>query len=480
MTQLSATLADQLTGGAVRIPAQRATDQASIDEPGPGLSRPHLSRRRMLRGLVDIAVTTSVTLALAATGRVATEVALAVLILWPVLLWAGDRHVRQGLDNRTSARLRPVLRAGLGLGVVCWLVSPVLADRADPTLMVPAVLGLTAAGLVSALPRSRTLPRVVLAGHPRDVRAAMAELHGGGRHQVVGVCLTRRTSAPFGELPCYYGVEEAAAIAERQAADALVVMPGRIPPATLRRLEWAVERTGSHLYLGTGLLDVDPRRARVVSGGGLTVVHVDTAALRGPSRFLKDATERVVAGLALLLLLPLLAAIALAIRVESPGPALFRQRRVGRDGKAFTMLKFRSMCANAERERLALVAANEADGVLFKIQQDPRVTRLGRRLRRYSIDELPQLWNVVVGDMSLVGPRPALSDEVARYDLDPRRRLAVKPGITGLWQVSGRSDLSWEESVRLDLRYVDNWSLRLDAWILARTVRAVLGHEGAY
>ena len=144
------------------------------------------------------------------------------------------------------------------------------------------------------------------------------------------------------------------------------------------------------------------------------------------------------------------------------------------------MLKLRSMSTHAEDERSGLAASNDGDGVLFKMRLDPRITPLGMRLRRYSLDELPQLWNVVRGDMSLVGPRPALPSEVARYDADPRRRLVVKPGVTGLWQVSGRSDLSWAESVRLDLKYVDNWSLRLDLSILVRTVRAVLDHRGAY
>jgi lipopolysaccharide/colanic/teichoic acid biosynthesis glycosyltransferase len=138
------------------------------------------------------------------------------------------------------------------------------------------------------------------------------------------------------------------------------------------------------------------------------------------------------------------------------------------------------MGIDAEAARLGMGEANEKDGVLFKIAQDPRVTPLGSKLRRYSLDELPQLWNVVRGDMSLVGPRPALPCEVARYDVDPRRRLVVKPGVTGLWQVSGRSDLTWAESVRLDLKYVENWSLRHDLSILVRTVRAVLGHRGAY
>ena len=182
----------------------------------------------------------------------------------------------------------------------------------------------------------------------------------------------------------------------------------------------------------------------------------------------------------LLLLLPLLIGIAIAIRLDSAGPAIFRQRRVGRDGRTFVMWKFRTMSTDAGAVRETLSDQNDCDGVIFKMRADPRVTRLGRVLRRYSLDELPQLVNVLRGHMSLVGPRPALPQEVSRYTVDPSRRLVVKPGVTGLWQVSGRSDLSWDESVRLDLRYVDNWSLALDVSIVLRTLGAVLGHRGAY
>ena len=194
----------------------------------------------------------------------------------------------------------------------------------------------------------------------------------------------------------------------------------------------------------------------------------------------KGATERVVALAALVLLLPVLLAVALAVRLDSRGPALFRQTRVGRDGRHFAMVKFRSMRTDAEAARTALLAEDASDGRLFKLREDPRITPLGRRLRTYSIDELPQLWNVVRGEMSLVGPRPALPEEVARYEFDPQRRLAVKPGLTGLWQVSGRSDLPWQEAIRLDLHYVENWSLWLDVRILLRTVSAVVSHRGAY
>jgi lipopolysaccharide/colanic/teichoic acid biosynthesis glycosyltransferase len=210
-------------------------------------------------------------------------------------------------------------------------------------------------------------------------------------------------------------------------------------------------------------------------------MQVRAAPARGPRRLVKDIVERVVAALALVVLAPLLVLVWARVRAESTGPGLFRQQRVGRGGTEFTMVKFRTMTTTAEKDLARLAELNQVEGgVLFKIRSDPRITPWGARLRRYSLDELPQLWNVVRGDMSLVGPRPALPQEVECYDADPRRRLAVKPGITGLWQVSGRSDLSWAESVRLDLRYVDNWSLALDVAIVCRTVRAVLSHRGAY
>jgi exopolysaccharide biosynthesis polyprenyl glycosylphosphotransferase len=187
------------------------------------------------------------------------------------------------------------------------------------------------------------------------------------------------------------------------------------------------------------------------------------------------------ATVALLLTLPVTLLLALAVRIDSPGPIIFRQTRVGVGGREFRIYKFRSMHVDAEARRDELRHANEnADGLLFKVREDPRVTRVGRWLRRLSLDEVPQLLNVIRGDMSLVGPRPPLPEEVQQYGTDVRRRLLVKPGLTGLWQVSGRSDLTWEEAVRLDLRYVENWSLTLDAMILWRTMFAVVRGSGAY
>jgi exopolysaccharide biosynthesis polyprenyl glycosylphosphotransferase len=321
----------------------------------------------------------------------------------------------------------------------------------------------------------------VLAGRPRDVREAILELRRADSHELVAVCLTRPSREPFVDLPVYIGFDRSSYVAHRHQADAFVVLPGaRLCATDVRRMHWALAGVGTELCVGTGLVDVMADRTRVFTSGGLNLVHVAPASLGGPRRVVKDVLERAAATLGLAVLLPLLLVLGAAVRLDSPGPALFRQQRVGKDGRLFTMYKLRSMSQAADTTRDDLLGANQADGVLFKIRQDPRVTGVGRWLRRWSLDELPQLWNVVRGDMSLVGPRPALPEEAARYDVDPTRRLVVKPGLTGLWQVSGRSDLSWAESVRLDVRYVDNWSLRLDAQILARTARAVLGHRGAY
>lgn len=214
--------------------------------------------------------------------------------------------------------------------------------------------------------------------------------------------------------------------------------------------------------------------------GGLPLVYVERPQSEAASTWLKRAFDIVGAAAVLLLASPIMAITALLIKREDGGPVLFRQERVGRDGTTFPCLKFRSMVVDAEAKLRALQSQNMADGVLFKMTDDPRITRIGKVIRRLSIDELPQLVNVLRGEMSLVGPRPSLPSEVERYHSDVMRRLRVRPGLTGLWQVSGRSDLSWDDAVRLDLYYVDNWSMMQDLHILVRTVRAVLASRGAY
>jgi len=212
---------------------------------------------------------------------------------------------------------------------------------------------------------------------------------------------------------------------------------------------------------------------------GLSLLEVETTSPRR-RLFAKSTLDRTLGAAILLAVSPVIVAAAIAVRVTSRGPAFFHQRRIGVDGREFTMWKLRSMYTDAEERRAALLGDSDRDGLMFKMHDDPRITAIGRLLRRYSVDELPQLWNVVRGDMSLVGPRPPLPQEVDEYHDAVYRRLRVRPGLTGLWQVSGRADLSWDESVRLDLRYVDNWSVAMDLMILWKTGRAVFGGSGAY
>jgi exopolysaccharide biosynthesis polyprenyl glycosylphosphotransferase len=227
-------------------------------------------------------------------------------------------------------------------------------------------------------------------------------------------------------------------------------------------------------------LDVAGPRTTIRPVAGLPLLHVDHPELVGGKQVLKGVFDKLVAVTALVLLAPLFVAIMLAIKLTGRGPVFFRQTRVGKNGHAFKVWKFRTMVVDAEQRKAELATLNEAAGALFKMRRDPRVTSAGVWLRRWSLDELPQLFNVLTGSMSLVGPRPALPSEAANYGDHMRRRLVVRPGITGLWQVNGRSDLPWDEAVRLDLRYVENWSFALDLQILWKTWSAVFRGNGAY
>jgi exopolysaccharide biosynthesis polyprenyl glycosylphosphotransferase len=264
-------------------------------------------------------------------------------------------------------------------------------------------------------------------------------------------------------------------------AHSVAVVSGEVAAEKLRWISWQLEGTDTDLIVSPGVSEIAGRRLHVQPVAGLSLLHVDEPEFTGFRRILKGAFDRIVASLALIVFSPVLLAVAVAVRLDSRGPALFRQTRIGVASQPFTLYKFRSMCVDAESQLASLQDRNaNADGLLFKDKADPRVTRVGRFIRRFSLDELPQLINVVKGDMSLVGPRPPLPTEVAAYSDDTRRRLLVKPGITGLWQVSGRSDLSWDESVRLDLHYVENWSLTTDLMILWKTAFAVMHASGAY
>jgi len=251
-------------------------------------------------------------------------------------------------------------------------------------------------------------------------------------------------------------------------------------PKRLQRLAWDMEGTGAEMVVAPVLMEVAGPRLNVTGVLGMPLLRVTAPMFTGGRRVVKEIVDRCGSALLLTLLSPLLLVIAVAIKLNDRGPVIYRQRRVGRDGATFTMLKFRTMVTDADAIKQTLAADNEGAGPLFKMKRDPRITRVGGFLRRYSLDEVPQLFNVVSGKMSLVGPRPPLPEETEQYAPDARRRLLVKPGLTGLWQVSGRSDLTWAESIRLDLRYVEDWSLALDLMILWKTFRAVMGGQGAY
>ena len=251
-------------------------------------------------------------------------------------------------------------------------------------------------------------------------------------------------------------------------------------PDFVKRLAWALEGTSAEVVLSSRIADVAGPRMALRPVEGLPLIHVRIPRFDGGAYLIKRALDIVVSGLALLAFAPFALVIATLIKIDDPGPAFFRQMRVGRDGNEFPMLKFRSMKVDAEQQLAALLEANEGSGPLFKLKHDPRVTRVGQVLRRFSLDEVPQFWNVLRGDMSVVGPRPPLPAEVTTYDGTVFRRLYIKPGITGPWQVGGRSDLSWDESVRLDLRYVENWSVWDDMMIMWRTAKVMVKPQGAY
>jgi exopolysaccharide biosynthesis polyprenyl glycosylphosphotransferase len=337
--------------------------------------------------------------------------------------------------------------------------------------------------------RGRATHSVLAVGDPRAinafVRVVERDQHAGMR--VRGACVTGIDPADHAALddlgvPLLGNVDTTLECAQAIGADTVaVVSSSHLGSDRLRWISWQLEGTDIDLVVSPGITEVAGPRLHIRPVAGLPLLHVDQPEFRGFRRFLKATMDRTVAVLAITALSPVFLLVYVAIRATTRGPAFFRQVRVGRDGRTFTIVKFRSMFVDAESRLADLRQHNvHGDGPLFKMHADPRVTRVGRVLRRYSLDELPQLFNVLLGHMSLVGPRPPLPSEVSQYADDTRRRLLVKPGLTGLWQVSGRSDLTWEESVRLDLRYVENWSPALDLMILWKTAFAVLRGAGAY
>jgi exopolysaccharide biosynthesis polyprenyl glycosylphosphotransferase len=421
------------------------------------------------------------------------------LVSWVLpVLWCAAIAIAGGYDSRIiglgSDEFRRVLNGAVGLAAGLAIFS--YAARLDVArgyvviaFLAALVLDLFARFLLrKRLHRQRKAgactQRVVVVGHAPAVADLVALLRRDSYHglSVVGACLAGGTMLrEIAGVPVYGGPGSVAGAVRDFGADTVAVLTSpEMNAIRLRELAWQLEATGTDMCVAPALLDVAGPRTTIRPVAGLPLLHVDHPELTGAKQAVKAGFDKVVAGLGLLLLAPLFVIIAACIKINDGGPVFFRQVRVGKGGRRFCVFKFRTMVVDAEQQKARLTDSNEGAGTLFKMRRDPRVTRPGAWLRRWSLDELPQLINVLIGDMSLVGPRPALPAEVARYHDHMRRRLVVKPGITGLWQVNGRSDLSWEDAVRLDLRYVENWSLALDLQILWKTGSAVLSGHGAY
>jgi len=327
--------------------------------------------------------------------------------------------------------------------------------------------------------------RVVIVGSTATASLLAGDLGRNSQagYWIVGACVAdgeegdtlKGTNVPvFGDMSSV-----PAAIAATGADTVLIAGGHRMSPAEVRNLSWSLEPGRQHLIVAPSLTDVAGPRIHARPVAGLPLIHVETPRYEGVDRYLKRGFDILGSLLLMIFLSPILIPVAIMVAM-TPGGVFFSHERIGKDGKPFRMLKFRSMVANADAQLAKLLEAQGAsDKPLFKVDNDPRITPVGRFIRKYSIDEIPQLINVLRGEMSLVGPRPQVAKEVALYDHAAARRLYVQPGMTGLWQVSGRSNLGWEESVRLDLYYVENWSLATDLGILWRTFRAVVASDGA-
>jgi exopolysaccharide biosynthesis polyprenyl glycosylphosphotransferase len=422
-----------------------------------------------------------------------TALCISLVGAWLMLL-----HVARTYDARVigvgADEYKRVVRSSLWLwgavAIVCYAGRVEIARSffalAFPLGMLLLLLGRW--GARKALHRARLHSqdwshRVLVVGGVKEVDELAIEFGRepyAGLH-VVGACVPGGYDGAEPSVPVVGSLTSVVQAVARTGADTVAVTASHgVTSSVLKRLGWELEDVGVDIVVAPALTDVAGPRVHVRPVSGLSLLYVEQPEFAGPSRFIKEVFDRLAAAVGLLVTLPLFLLIAGMIKITTPGPVIFRQVRVGREGRSFTVYKFRSMVADAEDRLHELLQINDSDGALFKVRDDPRITTVGRWLRRFSLDELPQLVNVLLGDMSLVGPRPALPSETEEYGRSVRRRLLVKPGITGLWQVSGRSDLSWEDSVRLDLYYVENWSFTGDIQILWKTVYAVATSRGAY
>lgn len=455
--------------------------------------RSSMTRYLALAMLCDFTIAAVVVAALASGGYPAAEAAaLAVAAgLGFILTTAGCRGYRSVRAASGTGEFQSLFHVAGVLAVASLLVHYVGATALPGTKFVEALALTLGFALIARVAtritvlRMRTrgvfVRRTLLVGRIESLNPVFDVLDEARSNGlvVVGVCTPTPTEGSATRSPVLGRYESIPQLVEDFGVDEVLVAADAMCAADLRRLGWRLADRPTGLLVLPSITEVVPRRLHMESLGGTPLLGIAVASSR-PSQWAKIAFDRVVGLLLFLVALPIIVGAAIAVRLTSRGPAFFTQTRVGINGRPFTMYKLRSMTIDAEARLAALQEDNDGNGVLFKLRDDPRVTPVGRVLRRLSIDELPQLWNVLTGDMSLVGPRPALPDEVAAFSDDLRHRLRVKPGLTGLWQVGGRSNLSAAQSARLDLRYADNWSMAMDILILWRTTRAVLGGRGAY
>lgn len=418
-------------------------------------------------------------------GREAAVATVALLGAWA--FWLGRARLYSiRFITRRSEEIRRVVDAGLRALGTTALTGFVLRWEVSRLWLIVAV-GFGTAGLLAereivrrvfnSRRRNGTMRRSVIVVGDNDEGRELEQMFIDDQdlgYQIVSVVST--SYGPSRQVL----LKDVFATLDRTGATGVIVAATAIPPDHMNRLVRDLLDAGVHVELSSTLADIEPHRLTVRPLGRYPVVYVEPVARRGWRPAAKRTFDVVVAATALVLTAPLWLLTAALIRWDSPGPVLFSQQRVGQHGVLFSVLKFRTMVENAEELKTDLEPLSQGPGPLFKMKIDPRVTRVGTVLRKFSVDELPQLWNVLRGEMSLVGPRPALPSETEAWDEDLFGRLRVRPGITGMWQVSGRSGTSFAEYTRLDLFYVDNWSLIVDLSILMRTVPAVLKSDGAY
>jgi exopolysaccharide biosynthesis polyprenyl glycosylphosphotransferase len=441
------------------------------------------------------------------TGQVVTHdfldypvVSIAIATTWLLALWIN--HSRSpGIVGSGAEEYRRVWIATVAVfGTIAVISMLFKLEIARGYLMIALPSGVALLILFRWIARhllvrarrkhGRCITRVLVVGNASAVRDLTTSLarEASSEYEVVGACIPGPLSRATVEVPGVgtipsFGDESnvVGAVTATNSHAVAVTATERLDARAIRDLSWDLEKLNIDLLVAPGVVDIAGPRLQMRPVAGLPLIHVDKPQYQGAQRFQKRFFDVAVASAVLVCGLPVLFVTALAIKVTSPGSVFYRQERIGLDGRPFQMIKFRTMVDGADKMAGELATLNECEGgVLFKLHDDPRVTRVGRFLRKYSLDELPQFINVLKRDMSVVGPRPPLACEVSSYDDHARRRLLVRPGITGLWQISGRSDLSWQDTVRLDLFYVENWSMIADMLISVKTVKAVFGHSGAY